>query len=99
MSPELEAVMHALYDNQVPGMWAARAYPSLKPLSSWVQDLQERCHFIADWAEHGTPTVFWIPGFFFPQVEEGWEGGHGTTRVFWIPEFLYLQWKRCICVQ
>ena len=27
-------------------MWAAAAYPSLKPLSSWVKDLVYRIHFI-----------------------------------------------------
>ena len=27
-------------------MWANAAYPSLKPLSSWVKDLILRLHFI-----------------------------------------------------
>lgn len=31
---------------QVPGLWATAAYPSLKPLSSWVKDLVLRLHFI-----------------------------------------------------
>ena len=41
-------------------MWAAKAYPSLKPLSSWVTDLMERLDFIRTWAEQGTPPVYWI---------------------------------------
>ena len=53
---------------QVPDMWAAKAYPSLKPLSSWVTDLMERLDFIRTWAERGTPPVYWISGFFFPQA-------------------------------
>jgi hypothetical protein len=52
----------------VPELWAARAYPSLKPLSAWLLDLSERCRFVAHWAEHGRPAVFWISGFFFPQA-------------------------------
>ena len=68
MSPELEAVASSMYDNQVPEMWAAKAYPSLKPLSSWVVDLLERTRFITTWITDGTPSVYWISGFFFPQV-------------------------------
>jgi hypothetical protein len=53
---------------QVPEAWAAKAYPSLKPLPSWVADLLERLVFIQHWVDHGTPAVYWISGFFFPQV-------------------------------
>lgn len=53
---------------QVPELWASKAYPSLKPLSSWVTDLQERVAFIQNWVQHGTPPVYWISGFFFPQA-------------------------------
>jgi dynein heavy chain len=49
-------------------MWVARAYPSLKPLSSWVSELLERCRFVSEWVASGTPAVYWISGFFFPQV-------------------------------
>ncbi|KAJ9504717.1 hypothetical protein QJQ45_010696, partial [Haematococcus lacustris] len=68
MSPELEGVAYSMYDNQVPEMWAGKAYPSLKPLSSWVTDLLERCRFVSDWIEHGCPAAYWISGFFFPQA-------------------------------
>ncbi len=53
---------------QVPESWAAKAYPSLKPLSAWVIDLLERAAFIAGWVRDGVPAVLWISGFFFPQV-------------------------------
>jgi len=68
MSPELEAVSDAIFDNKVPDAWAAKAYPSLKPLSSWVTDLTERLQFIQTWVEEGVPAVYWISGFFFPQA-------------------------------
>lgn len=68
MSPELEALSNAVFDNHVPTEWEGKAYPSLKPLSSWVTDLVERVAFIAAWIESGNPAVYWISGFFFPQA-------------------------------
>lgn len=34
-----------------------QAYPSLKPLASWVVDLEARMKFITDWIENGMPSV------------------------------------------
>lgn len=34
------------FNNQVPEMWSNAAYPSLKPLGSWVKDLVMRTTFI-----------------------------------------------------
>jgi hypothetical protein len=59
-----------LLNNQVPKNWEAAAYPSLKPLASWVKDFHARISFMRDWLQHGQPTVFWMSGFFFPQVRQ-----------------------------
>ncbi|KAI8925763.1 dynein heavy chain and region D6 of dynein motor-domain-containing protein [Entophlyctis helioformis] len=67
MSSELELVFKSLLNNEVPAAWANHAYPSLKPLGSWVKDFQRRMHMIGTWAESGQPKTFWLPGFFFPQ--------------------------------
>lgn len=40
----------------------------MKPLSAWVVDVMYRIDFIRDWIEKGIPAVFWISGFYFPQV-------------------------------
>ncbi|KAJ3281611.1 Dynein heavy chain 6, axonemal [Borealophlyctis nickersoniae] len=67
MSSELELVFKSLLNNEVPQAWANHAYPSLKPLASWVKDFHKRMDFINDWAANGQPASFWLPGFFFPQ--------------------------------
>jgi dynein heavy chain len=38
---ELEEIATALDQNAVPPNWAAIAYPSMKPLNSWMADLTE----------------------------------------------------------
>ena len=68
MTTELETMANSLFDNTVPKNWESVAYPSLKPLSSWVDDLVERLEFISNWIRDGTPSIYWISGFFFPQA-------------------------------
>lgn len=67
MSEALEQIFSAFLLNKVPEMWKANAYPSLKPLSSWVKDLVLRCDFIKNWMTRGKPRSFWISGLYFPQ--------------------------------
>ena len=52
---------------KVPKLWEEVAYPSLKPLGSWISDLKERVKFMSDWLINGNPNCFWISGFYFPQ--------------------------------
>jgi dynein heavy chain, axonemal len=82
MSDELERMFQALLSNQVPELWAKVAYPSLKPLGSWVKDYQRRIHSMMQWLTTGLPVCFWLPGFFFPQVRA------------WLPRHLSVS---CLC--
>ncbi|KAL7841172.1 hypothetical protein SRHO_G00248630 [Serrasalmus rhombeus] len=67
MSEEMEKIYSSFLNNQVPEHWASSAYPSLKPLGSWVKDLALRTAFVQSWVTRGQPKSFWISGFFFPQ--------------------------------
>jgi len=68
MSADLDAMGTAVFNQFVPGMWEEKAYPSLKPLAAWVQDLVDRLDFFSTWVDKGLPSVYWISGFFFPQA-------------------------------
>ncbi|XP_016084420.1 dynein heavy chain 6, axonemal [Sinocyclocheilus grahami] len=67
MSEEMEKIYNSFLNNQVPDHWSNAAYPSLKPLGSWVRDLTLRTAFIESWITTGQPKSFWISGLFFPQ--------------------------------
>lgn len=68
MSEQLEAMATSIFNNQVPKYWASIGFLSLKPLASWIEDMNERISFLQNWYDKGTPIVFWISGFFFPQA-------------------------------
>lgn len=68
LSEELDFMAKSLNQNQVPALWKDKSFLSEKPLSSWIEDLNKRIDFLNDWINNGTPKVFWISGFFFPQA-------------------------------
>jgi dynein heavy chain len=49
MSITLENMFLAFLDKKVPEIWENAAYPSLKPLGSWVNDFIERVIFFKQW--------------------------------------------------
>jgi len=68
MTGELDDMFQAELNNQVPTIWTDKVgYPSLKPLSSWFDDMVLRVEFFRDWIEKGLPISYWISAFYFPQ--------------------------------
>jgi len=65
LSAALDEMATQMYNNQTPSSWKAKSYPSLKPLSSYVLDFEEKMSFFNSWIENGQPNVFWISGIFF----------------------------------
>ena len=67
MSQTLDDMYLCLTNGVVPPNWEKVAYPSLKPLAPWFEDLIARVEFLHAWLVGGNPTAYWISGFFFPQ--------------------------------
>ncbi|KAF4654403.1 hypothetical protein FOL47_009992, partial [Perkinsus chesapeaki] len=67
MTADLDAMFSALQNNYIPSLWEAVAYPSLKPLASWFEDMISRVEFFRDWVINDQPVAYWISAFYFPQ--------------------------------
>lgn len=67
MSQEMENMYNSILTGKVPEKWAQAAYPSMKGLNSWFEDLIKRINFLATWLTQGNPSAYWLSAFFFPQ--------------------------------
>jgi dynein heavy chain len=69
ISESMEELSNSLYFDRVPKKWELLAYPSLRSLGSWMNDLNNRINQLNDWfnTPHELPTVTWIAGLFNPQ--------------------------------
>ena len=55
MAEEIEDAMISMCDGQIPAMWIKGGFNSLKPLGSYIKDLQIRLEFFQTWVEKGIP--------------------------------------------
>jgi len=75
LSDERAELLQALQMGRVPHAWAGLAWPSLRPLGSWVEDLLARHAQLAAWTATGSgldtaafPLVTWLGGLFNPRA-------------------------------
>ncbi|KAJ8966670.1 hypothetical protein NQ317_016616, partial [Molorchus minor] len=68
ITSDMEDLENALFLDQVPPSWTARAYPSLHGLTSWFVDLLLRIRELETWStDFVLPASVWLGGFFNPQ--------------------------------
>ncbi|XP_018578486.1 dynein beta chain, ciliary-like, partial [Anoplophora glabripennis] len=68
ITSDMEDLENALFLDQVPPVWAQRAYPSLLGLTSWFVDLLLRIRELETWStDFVLPASVWLGGFFNPQ--------------------------------
>ncbi|GFT64974.1 dynein heavy chain 2, axonemal [Nephila pilipes] len=67
MTEELEEFSKIILKMEVPQKWQ-KLYPTLKPLGSWIQDLNLRIEQFAKWILKGNmPVKLWMPGISAPK--------------------------------
>lgn len=63
MSEPMERLMFSLANNAVPASWTKLAYPSLRPLSSWMLNLLQRVAQLQEWTGSlSIPNSVWLSG-------------------------------------
>jgi dynein heavy chain len=69
MSDSMDALKTCLYLDRVPPTWAKRAWPSLRGLSTWLNNFMARLVQLEEWQNNPAdiPKVTWISGLYNPQ--------------------------------
>eukprot|EP00981_Chlorochromonas_danica_P009567 scaffold2734_cov243-Ochromonas_danica.AAC.5 len=69
MSDSMDLLKSSLYLDRIPPSWQKRAWPSMRPLSSWLSDFTQRLTQLEEWQNNPAdiPKVTWLSGLFNPQ--------------------------------
>ena len=73
MTPNLQLALNAIYDGRPPTFWytdasGAQIAWTLPTLALWFDGLLKREEQLTSWLLNGRPNVYWMTGFFNPQV-------------------------------
>lgn len=66
MTVEIDQVYNDLLTSKIPVSWKKYSYLSLKPLGSWITDLNQRLDFMKGWMVRTKMDKYMISCFFFP---------------------------------
>eukprot|EP01084_Bolivina_argentea_P135834 239285_1 len=69
MTERMEVLQQSLFFERVPATWSNLAFPSLRGLPSWIQNLIERASQLQEWTDNATsiPAVVNVSYLFNPQ--------------------------------
>lgn len=68
ITSDMEELGNSLFMDNVPEVWARRAYPSLYRLTMWYSDMLLRVKELESWtSDFQLPNAVWLAGFFNPQ--------------------------------
>nr|CAD7439194.1 unnamed protein product [Timema bartmani] len=69
MNEELRDALDNIYDARIPRLWLRVSWVS-STLGFWYTELLDRNDQFSTWIFTGRPNIFWMTGFFNPQVPE-----------------------------
>lgn len=69
MTEQMETLMSSINFNRVPNTWSNLAFPSTRPLGSWLDNLKHRLDQLNNWKEDpvSIPKVTFLNRLFNPQ--------------------------------
>lgn len=69
MTESMETLIDSIFLNRVPATWAKLAFPSIRPLGSWMDNLSHRLLQLNQWKEEPTsiPKITFLNRLFNPQ--------------------------------
>lgn len=69
MTDSMETLSSCLYLDRQPPLWSKNAWPSKRPLSTWLFDLTSRLQQLDEWQQNPMeiPRVTWLSGLITPQ--------------------------------
>jgi dynein heavy chain len=60
MSADIDKLITNIFQSKMPVMWAPYSYPTMKPVSSYFQDLLDRLKMLQNWFRFSVVFFFFV---------------------------------------